>query len=292
MIKFISYLIFPHLINDENDEKKEVTKKNHIINKYDNEVINQIIRINNKKVNKINKIKKLISLETEIRLIFFLENKIRMVMKNIDDFEYEKQLTYEITDPYLYIIDHSFTDKECDNILKQFEKETQNHYNGVTGGGYTPNVKRTTEINITRTQNWEKWNELCFKRLNIALQKYATYCKESCHNEFLYNIIYNQYGIINDTGYQLQKYKKEQQYYKWHQDGGLKEGCHQHRIITYLWYLNDVTEGGETYFFHGKVKPKKGRLVLFPACWNYNHKGETPISNDKYIITGWVYSNS
>ena len=171
MIQLISYLIFPHLLNIENEEITNIMK-NKIINKYDNVFINKIVKINNKKFNKINKIKKLISLDCEIKLILFLENKIKMVLKNINDFEYEQKLTYEISDPYLYIIEHSFTDKECDDILKQFEKEIYNHYNGVTGGGYTPKIKRTTEINITNTKNWENWNELCFKKVKTIYSIY------------------------------------------------------------------------------------------------------------------------
>jgi hypothetical protein len=56
--------------------------------------------------------------------------------------------------------------------------------------------------------------------------------------------------------------------------------------------LNDVNEGGETYFIDGKVKPTTGKLLLFPATWTYLHKGDIPRSNSKYIITGWLYNNS
>ena len=245
------------------------------------ESINKILKIKNKKIQK----KKVIPIKYEEPLEHFCHRKHVLALKNIDDMKYEKNLTYDIDDPYLFVIEHSFSDKECDDMIKQFENETHLHYNGVTGGGYTPMTKRTLEINLTRTETWRKWNNLCFKKLSEALGKYAIHCLEKCHNNYLLN------ARVNDTGYQLQKYMKEQQYYKWHQDGGLKPGHAEHRIITYLWYLNDVDEGGETYFFHGKVKPKKGNLVLFPAFWTYNHKGATPISNDKYIITGWVYSN-
>ena len=66
-----------------------------------------------------------------------------------------------------------------------------------------------------------------------------------------------------------------------------KRGLNEHRIITYLWYLNTVDEGGETYFYHGKVKP--GKLVYFPFGIIIIRRNA--ISHDKYIITGWVYSN-
>ena len=282
-----SFTDYINQYDDLFDENMFNHKKSSYINSLKENVgfiesLNKILKKKNKKIQK----KKVIPIKYEEKLEHFCDNKHVLALKNIDDMKYEKNLTYDIDDPYLFVIEHSFSDKECDDMINQFENEQHFQYNGVTGGGYTPITKRTREINITRTETWRKWNNLCFKKLSEALGKYARHCWEKCHNNYLLN------AQVNDTGYQLQKYMKEQQYYKWHQDGSLKEGgVAEHRIITYLWYLNDVDEGGETYFFHGKVKPKKGTLILFPAFWNYNHKGETPISNDKYIITGWVYSN-
>ena len=65
----------------------------------------------------------------------------------------------------------------------------------------------------------------------------------------------------------------------------------QERHITFIWYLNDVNDGGETAF-DGiyKIRPKSGKLVLFPASWTYPHCGKMPLSSDKYIITGWIYA--
>jgi hypothetical protein len=54
-----------------------------------------------------------------------------------------------------------------------------------------------------------------------------------------------------------------------------------------------VNEGGETEFFNGriKIKPEKGKLLLFPSTWTFMHKGNTPISSNKYIVTGWLYAD-
>jgi len=87
---------------------------------------------------------------------------------------------------------------------------------------------------------------------------------------------------------QIQKYKKKKGKYIWHQDS--LSSTEYNRLFAFIWYLNDVTDGGETYFLDGKVKPTAGKLLLFPATWTYMHKGAVPISNDKYIITGWVSS--
>jgi len=55
-------------------------------------------------------------------------------------------------------------------------------------------------------------------------------------------------------------------------------------------YLNDDFEGGETEFIYQKdrIKPRKNRLVIWPATYTHVHRGNPPINGDKYIITGWV----
>jgi hypothetical protein len=89
----------------------------------------------------------------------------------------------------------------------------------------------------------------------------------------------------------LQKYNKCKGRYVYHNDFTNEPEKNRYRVITFIWYLNDVTDGGETEFFGGKIniKPEKGKLVLFPASWAFPHRGKMPISNDKYIITNWFY---
>ena len=58
-----------------------------------------------------------------------------------------------------------------------------------------------------------------------------------------------------------------------------------------FWYLNDVDEGGETIFTEPldiKVKPKAGRVLIFPPMWMYPHAGLAPKSNAKYIIGSYL----
>ena len=57
-------------------------------------------------------------------------------------------------------------------------------------------------------------------------------------------------------------------------------------------YLNDVSDGGETEFFHQKlkVKPVKGKTVLWPTDFTHLHRGNPPYEA-KYIATGWLASN-
>jgi prolyl 4-hydroxylase len=62
------------------------------------------------------------------------------------------------------------------------------------------------------------------------------------------------------------------------------------RYLVFLWYLNDVAEGGETRFpqLGISVKPAAGRLLIFPPYWMYQHEGAAPQSGDKYILSTYL----
>lgn len=62
------------------------------------------------------------------------------------------------------------------------------------------------------------------------------------------------------------------------------------RYLVFLWYLNDVGEGGETEFVDLDIRcaPRTGRLLIFPPYWMYRHAGRPPISNSKYILSTYA----
>jgi prolyl 4-hydroxylase len=61
------------------------------------------------------------------------------------------------------------------------------------------------------------------------------------------------------------------------------------RFLSFMFYLNDVKQGGETVFEGLSITPKCGRLVVFPPLWLFPHKGCCPVSNDKYILTTYLH---
>lgn len=62
------------------------------------------------------------------------------------------------------------------------------------------------------------------------------------------------------------------------------------RYLVFLWYLNEVTEGGETEFcdLGIKVQARTGRLLMFPPYWMFQHAGRPPLSGDKYILSTYL----
>ncbi|MEO8444406.1 MAG: 2OG-Fe(II) oxygenase [Gammaproteobacteria bacterium] len=62
------------------------------------------------------------------------------------------------------------------------------------------------------------------------------------------------------------------------------------RYLVFLWYLNDVAQGGETEFpqLGVQVSARAGRLLMFPPYWMYQHAGLAPRSAEKYILSTYL----
>ena len=60
------------------------------------------------------------------------------------------------------------------------------------------------------------------------------------------------------------------------------------RAVAFLFYLND--NDGVTHFTRQGVtiKPKTGRVVVFPPTWSYPHSGAAP-SSTKYILSTYIH---
>jgi len=63
------------------------------------------------------------------------------------------------------------------------------------------------------------------------------------------------------------------------------------RYLAFLFYLNEVEQGGETEFrLHGKmIKPETGSVLVFPPTWEYPHAGLPPVSGSKYIMSTYLH---
>lgn len=182
-------------------------------------------------------------------------------------------------DNYIQIYENALSSEICDEIIKTFEENKSLHNDGTTLSGLNYNMKKTKELNMS-SEPLIVYDELLFKSLNDNLKKYLN--KISNINMLSFD--------INDSGYNVQKYIANEGLYNTHHDSytTILNNKIKTRVITYLWYLNDIHIGGETVFNDFKIKPKQGSLLLFPATWTYPHSGSMPISNDKYIITGWL----
>jgi len=67
------------------------------------------------------------------------------------------------------------------------------------------------------------------------------------------------------------------------------EGKYHNRFLSWMIFLNDIKEGGRTYFpqYNTYLEPKAGDFYIWPAGWTHLHRGEQAPSERKYTVTGW-----
>ncbi len=218
---------------------------------------------------------------------------------------------------FVGIYDHALPDDLCDAIMERFEASSQKGP-GVTGHGVDEAKKKSTDITIT---NFPEWKDLYMQVGQITYDFLSEYIREypfllagaislgiqnaqgemeTVSAERVAEVDPEQRLSLTQAVFRLgalicQKYdQNDGGYFHWHSeffpppnDPSLEA---LHRTLLFMYYLNDVDEGGETGFYYQdlKIKPKKGRMVIAPAGFTHTHCGFMPKSSDKYILTSWV----
>jgi len=61
------------------------------------------------------------------------------------------------------------------------------------------------------------------------------------------------------------------------------------RMLVWMTYLNDVTDGGGTRFVYqdATFEARRGRTLIWPPDFTHTHAGVVSPTQHKYIITGW-----
>jgi hypothetical protein len=109
-----------------------------------------------------------------------------------------------------------------------------------------------------------------------------------------YGTYTRHYSCLVDSGAQyirnirIQKTLPGQGYHLWHFEQDRRESAN--RICAWGLYLNTVEQGGETEWLYQsmRIPAEQGSLVLWPAAYTHVHRGNPPLSGEKYLMTGWV----
>jgi len=160
--------------------------------------------------------------------------------------------------PKIFVIENFLKKKYCDNLINISKNNLEHSMTGTLGNGKLSNVRTSANCFIPIVH--DKLTSHIFKKICYLLKKNS--------NNF-------------DKRYQVVKYESGQEYKK-HIDPSvsiIKEKKYKHRRFTVLLYLNDVIEGGETYFpnIDIKIKPQQGKLIYFE---NYKFDSD----QDDYVI--------
>jgi len=184
---------------------------------------------------------------------------------------------------FIGIYDNYITPEECNKAIKLFEDQN-NFKNTINRIGFEKaSILQKQDQQFFAAPNnvnvW--WESLKSMMVNFDL----------AWNHYVKNVgADDAYGVpFHFTDLKIQKTLPTEGYHVWHIEHG-KGYENEPRAFVFSVYLNDVEEGGETEFLHfsKRVKPKTGRIVIWPAAFPYLHRGNPPLSGEKYILTSWM----
>ncbi len=185
---------------------------------------------------------------------------------------------------FIGVYDNYILPEECDRAIKLFED--QNKFNNT--------MNRMSSENSPITQKQDKQFFASPSNLNIWWEDLKTMIinYDMSWSHYMQNTGANTAYDMNKffyTDLKIQKTLPTEGYHVWHVEHG-KSYEDAARAFVFSIYLNDVEEGGETEFLHfsKRIKPKKGRIVIWPASFPYLHRGNPPLSGEKYILTSWM----
>jgi hypothetical protein len=182
---------------------------------------------------------------------------------------------------FIGVFENALPDELCDSTVEYFEKLYEQGFS----------VNRQKHDNVKKTK---KEDDAVFACTHMNFMTYVPKEVLHCIWENAYKEYVSIFSILDDfqehsiSDIKIQKTLVGGGYHVWHCESSTVRDSR--RIMVYTIYLNDVEEGGETEFLYypRRIKAKKGTIVLFPAGYTHTHRGNPPISNTKYIATGWI----
>ena len=206
----------------------------------------------------------------------------------------------------------------CSNLIRKFDTDNARRP-GRTGSGVDPSKKLSTDLSISTLPHWasecEQINGVIKQGLMHYVREYPFMITGAISPTIanpqtgqpmtigaadIANLSDTSLSFIIDQVFEfdainMQFYEANKGGYPhWHSeqfpDPNRTDNASLHRVLLWLMYLNDVEEGGETQFFYqqASIKPTTGSLVLAPCGFTHTHRGVTPKSNNKYVLSSWV----
>jgi hypothetical protein len=167
----------------------------------------------------------------------------------------------------------------CDKIIEHFEqrKDLQRPGSSGTEGEIKLDTKVSTDVTFEDKHLTREYSNYLNKFIEEYKKKYI-YSDEGQDPWSIY------------PGVNIQRYNPGEYYIKLHCEHNGARGPTGKRHLVFMTYLNDVNDGGETFFYYQDlyVKPRKGLTLIWPAGWTHTHSGIVSNSETKYIVTGWL----
>lgn len=220
---------------------------------------------------------------------------------------------------FIEVYDDALDPAFCQHFIERFEA-SQHKVPGRTGGGVDTTKKISTDLYLNQRPEFKedlglilkattRHAEEYFRKYHFALIAPMALTLADPESGQPVAVTHDNYervaapqaqdlmkALYRLGGVQAQKYNRGSGNYNyWHCEVFPEAPANEplHRTLLFMFYLNDVAEGGHTEFFYQQraIQPKAGRMVIAPAYFTHTHRGCTPISGDKYILTSWILLN-
>tara|TARA_Y100000114_G_scaffold146892_1_gene158084 strand:- start:58 stop:618 length:561 start_codon:yes stop_codon:yes gene_type:complete len=177
---------------------------------------------------------------------------------------------------YISVYDDVLKKEHCEHLIKEFE-HLKSHQKRVE----KENHRYFTEINMNQDSRWKDYIQVMMK--GVYTPNIEKYIKDNNIQDLQWPKKY-AYEEIRFKKYELNGVDE----FKEHVD--VYDRSSAKRFLVFFLYLND-NDGGHTTFpeFNIKVKPKAGRMLMFPPTWTYRHTAEKPIKEPKYILGSYLH---
>ena len=165
----------------------------------------------------------------------------------------------------------------CDKIIETFNRSMRPFYEDKQfSEGSAGRFDTAFDLNLLMFDDEEQQIHIVREFLNQAFAEYGTVFSGAQVPQWY-------------TTLKMQKTPPGGGYHVWHCENNGAESAN--RCLVWIMYLNDVHEGGETEFLYQsqRIQPTAGTIVVWPAGFTHMHRGNPPLSEDKYILTGWTY---
>tara|TARA_R110000824_G_scaffold297585_1_gene485823 strand:+ start:386 stop:976 length:591 start_codon:yes stop_codon:yes gene_type:complete len=186
-------------------------------------------------------------------------------------------------DNFIGVYDNYITEDQCKKAITLYENENKfNNTINRIGFEKASVLQKQDQQFFAASHNLNVWWEALkpmILNFDIAFKHYIENTGAG-----------DAYGVpLYFTDLKIQKTLPTEGYHIWHIEHG-KGFNNEARAFVFSIYLNDVEDGGETEFLHfsKRVKPKTGRIVIWPAGFPYVHRGNSPLSGEKYMLTSWM----
>jgi prolyl 4-hydroxylase len=169
---------------------------------------------------------------------------------------------YQLIDEDVFVISDFFSAEECETYIELSENMGYGDAPITTAFGFVmrPDIRNNTRVILDD----EDRAKSLWERAKEYLPKF-----DSSH----------PVGV--NERFRFYRYDPGEKF-AWHRDGHFQRENGEKSYLTFMIYLNDDFEGGETSFRFGKIPPKKGMGLFFhhPLL----HQGDEVTKGRKYVL--------